>query len=68
MIVILFICMLSLSHLFCWLSSCFSAEVTEPINHLKFELIIDYPIALYDFMQSARVIASVLPFIKSKKI
>lgn len=68
MILMLISPMLSLPHLFCWLFSCFSAEVTEPINHLKFELTIDYPIALYDFMQNARVISSVLAFIKTKKI
>lgn len=67
MILMLISPILSLSHLFCWFSS-FSAEVAEPINHLKFDLITDYPIALYDFMQSARMIASVLAFIKSKKI
>lgn len=67
MILMLISPMLSLSHLFCWLST-FSAEVAEPINHLKFVLITDYPVALHDFMQSSRMIASVLVFIKNKKI
>lgn len=43
MILMLISPMLSLSHLFCWLST-FSAEVAEPINHLKFVLITDYPV------------------------